>query len=114
MEKKHTTKSKKNTFSINTSMCRHELPLLQELLSAHNWREVYLKDKNADLIWLFPLHKEENLERIFNTKAIFNRIPGLQVVSNKKTLALILSRFSRHYESDFNFIPRTFVLPNEN
>eukprot|EP00347_Sterkiella_histriomuscorum_P019520 403341319 len=100
-------------FSINVVNCRHELPLIKELLAEHNWTEVYIKDKKADLIWLFPLKKEENLEMILSVKAIYNRLPGLQVVSNKKTLGQIFQRFYKHYESDFNFAPQTFALPHE-
>jgi hypothetical protein len=49
-----------------------------------------LKDKKADLIWLFPLKKEESkiksslkiiffidLEKIMTVSAIYNRMPGL-------------------------------------
>jgi hypothetical protein len=77
----------KKHFSINICNCRHELPLLKELIALHKWEEVYLKDKKADLIWLFPLKKEESkdinvyisidLEKIMNFKAIYNRVPGL-------------------------------------
>ena len=77
----------KNRFSVNITNCRHELPLLKELIQIHNWEEVYIKDKPADLIWLFPLKKEESMKRLYklildlqlilSTKAIYNRLPGL-------------------------------------
>ena len=52
----------KKRFSVNINNCRHELPLLKELIQINNWEEVYIKDKAADLIWLFPLKKEESMK----------------------------------------------------
>ncbi|CDW75061.1 tubulin-tyrosine ligase family protein [Stylonychia lemnae] len=64
-----------------------------------------------------------DLEKISTVKAIYNRVPGLQVntnqlyfnqvVSNKKHLGMIFQRFYKHYENDFNFAPQTFALPQE-
>lgn len=76
------------------------------------------------MVWLTPLKKEESmhfpflithtdLDKIMNVKALYNRLPGLQAVSNKKTLGKIFKRWHKHYESDFNFAPMTFSLPDE-
>lgn len=46
-------------------------------------------------------------------KAIYNRIPGISFVSNKRRLAQIFERMSRHYDADFNFAPKSFVLPDD-
>jgi hypothetical protein len=74
---------------------------------------VYIKDKQADLIWLFPGSKNYNNEMINNTKAIFNQVPGLSVVSNKRNAARVLTRMARYYPDPFNFIPETYCLPEQ-
>ena len=63
--------------------------------------------------WQFPLHQQENSDRIFGTAAIFNRLPGLGFASNKRRLALIYRRMQEHYPAEFDFIPRSYILPRE-
>ena len=48
-----------------------------------------------------------------STKAIFNRIPGLQLVSNKKSLGIIFSKIHKYYGEEFSFTPLTFTLPGD-
>ena len=50
---------------------------------------------------------------IFNKKSIYNRLPGVGVMSNKKTSAQIFKRMSKFYDTEFDFIPQTFLLPQE-
>ena len=45
-----------------------------------------------------------------STAAIFNRLPGAGVATNKAKFARIFKRMSRHFEHDFNFVPMTFEL----
>ena len=79
---------KRRPFLVNTTQCRHELPLLKRLieLNAH-WEEIYIRDKWAHMMWVSPVPKEDNLALIQNTRSIFNRYPGLSVVSNKLRLS---------------------------
>ncbi len=50
---------------------------------------------------------------IKTTPAAFNRVPGLNLVSNKVYIGEIFKRLSKHYEFDFNFIPKTFIVPDD-
>ena len=111
VKKKKLIKRKK--FSINITNARHELPLLHELCDLYKWGKVELKEAKADMIWQFPAHETENNERIFRSAAIFNRLPGSGVGTNKAKSARIFDRMIRHFENDFNFIPRTYLLPNQ-
>ena len=52
-------------------------------------------------------------QMIMSTQAIFNRLPGLQMVSDKKQIASILQKVQRHYPDFFNFTPLTFSLASE-
>jgi hypothetical protein len=91
-----TPKSSNKKFLINTTNARHELALLQAIIeSEKNYHEVHIKDAKANLIWQFPLHQQENNERIMDTKAIFNRMPGVGVATNKRKTAQVFKRMSR-------------------
>lgn len=59
------------------------------------------------------MHETENNERIMRSASIFNRLPGCGVGTNKAKSAQIFNRMIRHFEADFNFIPQTFLLPND-
>jgi hypothetical protein len=50
---------------------------------------------------------------IHETPVVFNKIPGVSIVSNKRKMAEIFKRYNRNYESDFNFTPITFSIPKE-
>ena len=43
----------------------------------------------------------------------FNRLPGLNFVSNKKHCALLFRRLLKNYGSEFDFAPGTFLLPED-
>jgi glutathione synthase/RimK-type ligase-like ATP-grasp enzyme len=72
-------------------------------------------------MWLNPLQMRDGKEVLIiiasklirGTKSLFNRIPGLNLVSNKVYMGEIFKRLSKHYEYDFNFIPETFMLPSD-
>lgn len=48
-----------------------------------------------------------------STAAIYNRLPGAGVATNKARFAQIFKRMLRHFEHDFNFVPLTFDLSHE-
>ena len=87
-----TKPTKASKFAINICNARHELPLLQAIIDRDGYQTVHIKDAKANMHWQFPLHEKENNDRIFETKAIFNRLPGLGFASNKRRLALIYRR----------------------
>ena len=47
------------------------------------------------------------------SNAIFNRLPGAGVGTNKRKSALIFNRMLSHYQHDYNFVPLTYVLPEQ-
>ena len=48
-----------------------------------------------------------------STAAIYNRLPGAGVGTNKAQCAQIFKRMQRHFENDYNFVPLTFDLSYE-
>ena len=103
----------KKQFTFNVTNARHELPLLNELCELYGWHKVELKEAKADMIWQFPQHETENNERIMRSASIFNRLPGSGVGTNKAKSARIFNRMIRHFEHDFKFIPKTYILPEQ-
>lgn len=99
---------------MNITNARSELPLLQALCEEHKWHVFEgNREKKADMYWINPLQESENNARIYNTPAIYNRLPGAGVGTNKAKCANIFERMIRHYPNDFNFIPRTYILPKD-
>ena len=47
------------------------------------------------------------------TAAIYNRLPGAGVGTNKARFAQVFKRMQRHFEHDYNFVPLTFDLSYE-
>ena len=92
---------------------RHELPLLNAIIEKYGYKTVHIKDKQADLFWQFPQHESENNDRIMNMKSIFNRLPGAGVGTNKKRCAKIFNRMEKHFEHDYDFVPKTYTLPQD-
>ena len=55
------TKAKKKVvrgkISINTTAARNDLDLLKALIEKYKWKEVHIRDKKADVQWLYPTEK---------------------------------------------------------
>ncbi len=103
----------KSQFKINICNARHELALLQDIIQHNQYQVEHIKDKPADLVWLFPGSKEYNNQMIMSTNAIFNQMPGLSVMSNKRNAAKVFARMSRYFPAQYNFVPETYCLPEQ-
>jgi hypothetical protein len=64
-------------------------------------------------MWLFPGNPQENNQSILTVKSIFNQIPCVGRFCHKQVTATILNIHQRHYPSDFDFFPRSYLLPEE-
>ena len=107
------TKKKKTNpnFSINVCNARHELDLLKAIIAEEGYKEVYLKDAKATVIWQFAGSAAENNIQIMNQKAIYNYMPGIGHFCNKKETASIFRNMIKHYPDDFEFVPKSYLLP---
>lgn len=47
------------------------------------------------------------------TKMFFNRLPGTEYLARKKVLSTVLNRMSRYFPAHFDFVPKEFLLPEE-
>ena len=69
-------------------------------------------DENADwdLYWSDVGVQPEKVSKLWPYQRI-NCHPGMQALARKNNLARNLSRLAKHYKDDFNFLPKTWVLP---
>jgi tubulin polyglutamylase TTLL6/13 len=54
----------------------------------------------------------ETLQKLSSVQRI-NHFPAMSVISRKNTLALTLARMKEQFPLDYDFFPRTFLLPND-
>ena len=52
-------------------------------------------------------------ERILTQKGIYNKMPGISALRSKGKLATVLQRMVSLYGDEFDFAPRTFVMPQD-
>jgi hypothetical protein len=100
-------------FTLNVANARHELPLIKEIAKKYQYELLNERKKRCDMVWLWPLTQTENYKAIMEKSSIFNRLPGLNYVSNKKHCALLFRRLLKNYGSEFDFVPYTFLLPTD-
>jgi len=105
--KKKTT-SKKVKIDINTSYCRGEIKLLRYLIAKHGWKEV--TGTNGHILWWGQSYFED---LSLATSLHVNRLPGMRYMAHKKITGQYLNIFRSYFPEQFDFFPRTFLLPEE-
>lgn len=105
-------KKKIAKIAINTSRSRGELKLLKALIEKnkeYGWKEA--TGMNGDIMWS---GLDIPWEDIYIAKELkLNRIPGMKTLSHKKTTGFYLNKFREYYPEQFDFYPRTFLIPEE-
>ena len=99
-----------NAIVVNTCNARHELALLNEIISQQKWKADHLKAnvKSSQVYWLAgPNWFNEHAEDIRDYTCVFNKLPGMDAASNKVRMAQIFSLVNT------DFIPRSFQMPGE-
>eukprot|EP00495_Collosphaeridae_sp_1-RS-2012_P008179 TRINITY_DN8106_c0_g1_i1.p1 TRINITY_DN8106_c0_g1~~TRINITY_DN8106_c0_g1_i1.p1 ORF type:complete len:132 (+),score=7.75 TRINITY_DN8106_c0_g1_i1:609-1004(+) len=83
--------------------------LLRNLVALHNdkLKEVTSVD-NADLVWTDQSHSQP-----INQHYLTNHFPLLNQACQKHHLAHNLNLFQRLYPNDYNYIPHTWILPED-
>ena len=70
------------------------------------------EDDNSDVFWTDAAVQPEKLSRMKLYQKI-NHFPGMYVLARKNYLAKNLNRLHKVYPKDFNFFPRTWLVPAE-
>ena len=66
----------------------------------------------SDIYWVHP--SNEVIELVNEHNCIFNIMPGISgMAGNKRRLANIFKRLVRNHPKSFDFVTRTFCMPDE-
>lgn len=68
-------------------------------------------NKNAVLVWADTI-RAEFFDQL-RPYQVINRIPWTQTMCRKVPFALLLLRAARYFPDEYNFLPKTYILPNE-
>ena len=68
-------------------------------------------NKNAVLVWADTIRAEffDQLKPF----QVINRIPWTQTMCRKVPFALLLQRAALYFPDEYNFLPKTYILPNQ-
>ena len=106
-------KQKKRGFTINTYPSRSELETLQLVIQKNDWQEGVVP-MEGNLVWFgLPLREWDMKQLQKRPKMIFNKYPGSEYLCRKKTLSVIISRMKRYFPEEYNFMPKEYVIPEE-
>lgn len=104
--------------TMNVCNAGLNIALLRELVRNNNWLVVEEPDTTAgvDIYWLHTLDKiywEEARRLIMEQPLVFNLMPGFNVAGTKRSLAKIFNRLRVFNEAEFDFVPKSFLLPKD-
>jgi len=101
----------KKNIKINTVKCKGELKLLRSIIDKNNWKEVF--DESAHIFWSSISLPIEDYKIALRSNKYLSRIPGISEISLKKITGDILNKYLSYYPDDYNFFPKTFLLPEQ-
>lgn len=106
-------KPRRKVFTINTYQSRSELETLQLIIKKNDWEEG-TNQLEGHLIWYgLPLRESDMKMLQKNPQLIFNKYSGTEYLCRKKTLSSLISRMKRYFPEAYDFMPREFVIPEE-
>lgn len=77
------------------------------------WRLVRTDDDDGwDVTWTDSAVSSDRLARMRPYQRI-NHFPGMHAIARKNQLAINLNRIRKQYPKEYNFYPKTWVLPTE-
>ncbi|KAJ3025103.1 UNVERIFIED_CONTAM: Tubulin polyglutamylase ttll6 [Siphonaria sp. JEL0065] len=108
-KKKSTPKAKKKKITINTTCCKYEIVRQCSLMSG-------LRVVDDSEPWsIFWIDTGVSVQRVLEMEPYqkINHFPGMQEICRKDYLARNLGRLSRLLPKEYNFFPKTYILPHD-
>ena len=104
-------KKKRKVISINLSGCRYNV--VAESAAALGFS--ISKDKDDDKFNIWFQDMSVNLDRVMKLKTYqkINHFPGTLAICRKDELAINLNKLLHFFPDDYDFYPRTFILPRD-
>ncbi|KAF4318276.1 hypothetical protein BBO99_00005576 [Phytophthora kernoviae] len=113
METKRTSKRKGKTVRVNLTLCRYEV--VRRVARNRGWKLV--TDENPDakptpcnLHWIDVPDIVQTFKGLLPYQKV-NHFPGMSNLACKSKLARNLERMKKLFPSEFDFVPRTWILP---
>ena len=107
MKRTTSKKKKKYQIAVNLSNCKYDI--VRDVIRKKGWIEV---DEEADwqLCWTDTSVGLERLLRLSKTQKI-NHFSGMLEICRKKSLCRNIAKMSKKSPKEYDFVPRTFMLP---
>ncbi|KAI8611820.1 tubulin-tyrosine ligase family-domain-containing protein [Chytriomyces sp. MP71] len=102
-------KSKKRKLNINTTLCKYDI--IRKCSAAHGLRVV----DDGEPWSVFWIDTGVSVQRVLEMEPYqkINHFPGMHEICRKDHLARNLARLSRALPKEYNFFPKTYVLPHD-
>lgn len=100
---------------MNVSTGSNAHYLFERLVEENAGWNFTLNKKDCDLMYLSHVPREEELYDMLMTQKnlVINRYPNVKLVSRKDTLQRMMDMAADFNSEAFDFIPLTFVLPQD-
>ncbi|CAI2361331.1 unnamed protein product [Moneuplotes crassus] len=112
VRQKKMLKEEEEVFTINTRHSKLERYTLKELCRQNRWKEVH-NSITGSLIWFMSALRDIDLKILAYKKCYFNRYPRANLICRKSKFHSIMRKYTRFFPEEFDFIPDTFLLPDE-
>ena len=110
--KKIEEEKKEEVFSINTTHAKMERYTLREICRQYGWKEIR-NSLSGNLLWYIGPLRDIDLQILSYKKCIYNRYPKSNLICRKRQFHLLIRKYERFFPDEYNFIPRTYILPEE-
>eukprot|EP00742_Colponemidia_sp_Colp-10_P007945 GILJ01008572.1.p1 GENE.GILJ01008572.1~~GILJ01008572.1.p1 ORF type:complete len:685 (+),score=114.58 GILJ01008572.1:277-2055(+) len=99
---------------VNTNKARSEIDVLRLCFATLGWKESLGLEEDAQIVW-FGLGPSDTeiLKAVSQSTQKVNRFPGMTEMARKRDLCQVLNRYRRIFPKEFNFYPKTWLLPDE-
>lgn len=101
-----------NVFTINTCHAKMEGKTLREVMKVCKYKETKTTGE-GHLLWYCSSLREIDQKILNYRKCFFNRYPKASYICRKRQFHLLLNKYQKLFPDEFDFIPKTYVLPEE-
>ncbi|CAI2361594.1 unnamed protein product [Moneuplotes crassus] len=110
--KKFIEDEEEEVFTINTKHSKLERYTLKDICLQNEWKEVK-HTISGSLMWYIGPLRDIDIKILAYKKCYFNRYPKSNLICRKSRFHSIMRKYTRFFPDQFNFIPNTFILPDE-
>lgn len=104
----------KDMLTVNVKSAGVAANCVLEAIQTHGWGETSV-DGEGEMIYTSNEKFDEHIDILTTRRDVaYSRIPCFGKIASKSALTDLLLFMARFYPSDYNFIPKTYVLPREN